>query len=97
MVQGGCQALSRSLYATMIPLSKATEFFSFISVTARFAGILGPLMFGAVAQFAGGSRLSILFLISFFIIGIVMLWKVDIGEGRRVALEAEAELIAMRT
>jgi UMF1 family MFS transporter len=92
LVQGGSQALSRSLYATLVPLSKASEFFSFISVSARFAGILGPILFGLVAQFSGGSRLSILFLISFFVVGIVLLLKVDVPEGQRVAAEAEAEL-----
>lgn len=96
LVQGGSQALSRSLYATLVPPSKTSEFFAFISVSARFAGILGPLMFGIVAQFAGGSRLSILFLIAFFVIGMVMLQLVNFSEGRRVALAAEAEIQARR-
>ncbi len=90
LVQGGCQALSRSLYATIVPKSQASEFFSFVSVSARFAGILGPLAFGIVAQLGGGSRLSILFLISFFAIGIVLLAMVDVEEGRRVAAAADA-------
>lgn len=96
LVQGGSQALSRSLYATIIPPSKNSEFFAFISVSSRFAGILGPLLFGIVAQLAGGSRLSILFLIAFFVIGMVMLQIVDLAEGRRVAQEADRELQARR-
>ena len=94
LVQGGAQALSRSLYASMVPLSKVSEFFAFISVSARFAGILGPLLFGLFAQFFGGSRLSILFLITFFVIGMIMLMLVDVEEGQRNAAEAEADIQA---
>jgi UMF1 family MFS transporter len=89
MVQGGSQALSRSLYATMVPRHQASEFFGFISVSNRFAGIFGPMLFGLVSQFAGESRLSILFLVSFFVIGIILLSRVDVDEARRVAREAE--------
>lgn len=96
LVQGASQALSRSLYATMIPRSKASEFFGFISVSSRFAGILGPIMFGIVGQMAGQSRISILLLISFFVIGMTLLAKVDVEEGRRVAEETERELAAAR-
>ena len=89
LVQGGSQALSRSLYATMVPSHQASEFFGFVSVSARFAGILGPIMFGLVSQFSGESRLSILFLVSFFVIGMVLLARVDIDEAKRVARAAE--------
>ena len=94
LVQGASQALSRSLYSTIIPRSKASEFFGFISVSSRFAGILGPILFGVFSQMAGGSRISILLLIIFFVIGMIGLAKVDIQEGRRVAAEAERELAA---
>lgn len=96
LVQGASQALSRSLYATMIPPSRASEFFGFISVSSRFAGILGPILFGIISQISGGSRISILLLITFFMIGIVGLAKVDVDEARRVANEAEKELAALR-
>jgi UMF1 family MFS transporter len=81
-VQGGCQALSRSLYASMIPAKKSSEFFAFISVSGKFAGILGPLLFGLVAQSLGGSRYSILFLVTFFIFGMLMLSRVNVDEAR---------------
>lgn len=87
LVQGASQALSRSLYASIIPKDRAAEFFSFVSISSRFAGILGPLLFGVVAQFGGGSRLSILFLISFFVIGMVLLGRVDLDRARKVAVE----------
>ncbi len=96
LVQGGSQALSRSLYAVIVPRSKAAEFFSFNSVFSKFAGILGPVLFGWVAISTGSSRSSILFLISFFVVGMGCLVLLDVDEGRRVAEAAEAELIAQR-
>jgi len=50
MVQGGSQALSRSLYGRMVPKSQSAEFFSFFSVSGKFAGMIGPLVFGLVSQ-----------------------------------------------
>jgi UMF1 family MFS transporter len=95
MVQGGTQALSRSLYGAMVPKSQSAEFFGFFSTSSKFAGILGPLLFGVVSQVAGGSRLSIVSLIVFFIVGAFLLMRVDEGEGIRVAREEDAELAAM--
>lgn len=89
LVQGGSQALSRSLYAVIVPKSKAAEFFSFNSVFGKFAGILGPFLFGIVAETTGSSRLSILFLVSFFAIGMACLALLDVEEGRRAADEGE--------
>ncbi len=85
LVQGGSQALSRSLYGAMVPKAKSAEFFGFFSTSSKFAGIAGPLLFGVVAQIAGQSRLSILALIVFFIIGGALLLFVDEEEGIRVA------------
>ncbi|MEO6212263.1 MAG: MFS transporter, partial [Vicinamibacterales bacterium] len=60
LVQGGTQALSRSLFASMIPKQKSSEFFAFFSVFERYAGILGPLVFGWVSAYWGNSRNAIL-------------------------------------
>ena len=90
VVQGGSQALSRSLYGAMVPKHKTAEFFGFFSTSSKFAGIAGPLLFGVVSQLAGGSRLSILSLIVFFIVGGLLLTRVDEKEGMRVAREVEA-------
>ncbi|MDQ4077701.1 MAG: MFS transporter [Chloroflexota bacterium] len=84
-VQGGSQALSRSLYGSMVPRSQSSEFFGFFSVSSKFAGIMGPLLFAVVAQLAGSSRLSIVSLLVFFIGGMLILTQVDIEEGQRVA------------
>ena len=59
MVQGGTQALTRSLFASMVPRSRSSEFFGFFSVSSKFAGIIGPLLFGVVVQMTGESRLAI--------------------------------------
>jgi UMF1 family MFS transporter len=92
-VQGGSQALSRSLYASMVPKRKSSEFFGFYSVSAKFAGIVGPFIFAVVGQLTGDSRLGILALLPFFIIGMVLLAKVDEGEGRRIARAEDPTLI----
>ncbi len=85
MVQGGTQALSRSLYSQMAPKARSAEFFGFYDVSSKFAGIVGPFLFAVVSQIAGQSRLSIVALIIFFIGGIILLTRVDETEGIRVA------------
>jgi UMF1 family MFS transporter len=88
-VQGGTQALSRSLYGAMVPKSQSAEFFGFFSTSSKFAGIAGPLLFGAISLIAGGSRLSIISLIIFFLVGGFLLTRVDEHEGIRVAKEGD--------
>jgi UMF1 family MFS transporter len=92
MVQGGIQGLSRSVYASMIPAGRATEFFGFYSVSSKFAGIFGPLTFAVVGQSMGTSRWGILSLIGFFIVGAALLTRVDVGAGRALALAEDSEL-----
>ena len=60
MVQGGTQALSRSLFASMIPREKSSEFFAFFGVFERYAGVLGPAVFAWVVAHSGTSRNAIL-------------------------------------
>ncbi len=93
-VQGGSQALSRSLFGRMLPKSKSAEFFGFFSVSEKFAGIAGPFVFGVVGQLVGNSRLSIVSLIIFFIVGAVLLTRVNVDEGVRVAAAEENALQA---
>jgi UMF1 family MFS transporter len=95
-VQGGSQALSRSLFAAMVPKHKSAEFFGFFSTSDKFAGIAGPLVFGVVSHLAGDSRLSISAIVLFFIVGGLILTRVDVDEGIRAAraVEAEAALAA---
>jgi len=81
LVQGGSQALSRSLFATLIPRWKSSQFFGFYNISGRFGSVAGPFVFAAVSQFAGGSRLSILSLVVFFVGGMAALSQVDEAAG----------------
>ena len=89
MVQGGTQALSRSLFATLIPAHKSGEFFGFYSVFEKFASIFGPLLFNLTIALTGSSRNAILSVMAFFIAGGAVLWSVRVEEGRVTALDAE--------
>jgi UMF1 family MFS transporter len=89
-VQGGAQALARSLFASMIPRHKAGEMFGFFGVFDRFGGAIGTFVFGVVLATAGSSRPAILTLIVFFAVGALLLARVDVERGRRLAREAEA-------
>lgn len=80
-VLGGVQALSRSLYATMIPEEASAEFFGFFSVFSKMSGI-GPLVFGAVSAITDSGRTAILSVAVFFIVGLALLSRVDIEEAR---------------
>ena len=92
MVQGGTQALSRSLFASMIPQHKSGEFFGFFSVFEKFAGIFGPLIFAGTIAVTGSSRNAILSVIAFFAVGGMLLALVDVEQGQRVAREVEREV-----
>ncbi|MEJ5309799.1 MAG: MFS transporter [Anaerolineae bacterium] len=95
MVQGGTQALSRSLFGVMAPKARSAEFFGFYDVSSKFAGIAGPLLFGVVGQLMGSSRLSIVSLMLFFVGGILLLTRVNEAEGIRVANEENARAAAL--
>jgi MFS transporter, UMF1 family len=88
-VQGGTQALSRSLYGSMLPKAKTAEFFGFYGMSSKFAGIFGPLIFSIVAQISGTSRLGIIFLIIFFSAGAILLSRVDVKRGIHRAREED--------
>jgi len=94
MVQGGTQALSRSLFASLIPRQQSAEFFGFFAVVEKFAGIFGPALFAQVIALTGSSRGAILSVIAFFVVGGVLLHFVDVEQGQRAAREAEAALSA---
>ena len=93
LVQGGTQGLSRSLFASMVPKHKASEFFGFFSVFAKVAGIFGPLLFGLVIEATGSIRQAILSVIVFFVVGGFLLFRVDVEEGQRRAEAANARLV----
>ncbi len=91
-VQGGSQALSRSLFASMIPAARSGEFFSLFGVMEKLATLLGPLLFAAAAALFGSSRPAVLSLIVFFLAGILLLLRVRVEEGRAAARAEEESL-----
>jgi UMF1 family MFS transporter len=77
LAQGGIQALSRSLYARMIPSGHTAEFFGFYNMLGKFAAILGPLMIGLVGAMTGSPRAGILSLLVLFVAGAILLTRVN--------------------
>ena len=85
-VQGGSQALSRSLFGRMIPTHKSSAYFGFFSVFEKVAGVAGPALFAASIMFFGSSRAAVLSVILFFVVGGLVLARVTVAEA-----EAQAE------
>ena len=88
MVLGGSQALSRALFARMIPQDRTSEFFGFYAVSERFATVFGPTLFGLSVAITGSSRSALLAIIGLFVAGAFVLSFVDEEEGVR-AVSAE--------
>ncbi len=82
IVLGGIQALSRSLYGSMIPEEASAEFYGFFSVFSKFSAMWGPLIFAFVNEVTGSARWAILSIIVFFVLGAVLLSRVDIAAAR---------------
>ncbi len=78
LVMGGSQAISRSLFAQMIPRGKEAEYYSFYEISERGTSWIGPLLFGLMNQVFGNLRLAILSLIFFFIMGLILLPFVNV-------------------
>ena len=85
LVLGGSQALSRALFARLIPQNRTSEFFGFYAVSERFATVFGPAMFWLSVMLTGSSRAAILGIIGLFIAGATVLSFVDEAEGMRAA------------
>ncbi len=81
MVQGGAQAISRSIFGSMVPDNKQAEFFGFYGISSKFAAVMGPFAFAFIGQVTGNGRFGILSLIVFFVAGMVILRYVDIEKG----------------
>jgi len=82
MVQGGIQALSRALFASLIPPGQVAEFFGLFNVVGKFAAVLGPGLVAATAVLTGDSRVSLLPVAFLFLGGAYLLVRVDVAAGR---------------
>ncbi|MEM7332761.1 MAG: MFS transporter [Chloroflexota bacterium] len=94
VVQGGSQALSRSLYAAMTPTAMSGEFFGFFSIMSKFASFLSPLVFVISVALFDSSRPGVASLFFFFAIGIFLLTRVDVDAGKAYAQQKDAALAA---
>ncbi len=75
--QGGIQALSRSYYAKIIPKKASNEFFGIYNVFGKFAAILGPFIMSIINTITGSARLSMLGLIPLFLMGLIIIFRVE--------------------
>jgi UMF1 family MFS transporter len=78
LVQGGVQALSRSLFSRLIPPERSAEFFGFYNMLGKFAAVLGPLLVGTVTVLSGNPRLGLMSLLILFIAGAAALRSVPL-------------------
>lgn len=85
LVLGGSQALSRSLFSSMIPAGKEAEYFGFFEISSSGTSFLGPLLFGLTLQNTGSYRAAIFSLVVFFVVGLILLLMVNV---RRAILDA---------
>ena len=84
-VMGGTQALSRSLFSFLIPKGHEAEYFSVYEISDKGTSWLGPLTVGLALQMTGNFRFALLTLMVFFVVGLILLSRVDM---RRAASEA---------
>ncbi|MFC0625554.1 MFS transporter [Kribbella deserti] len=85
LVLGGTQALSRSLFSQLIPRGREAEYFSLYQAGERGTSWLGTLVFGLVHQLTGSYRPAIVALGLFFVVGLILLSRVDMRRGIREA------------
>lgn len=96
VVLGGSQAISRSLFAQIIPAGKQAEYYSFYEVSERGTSWIGPLLFGLMNQMFGSLRPAILSLIFFFIAGLVMLPFVNINKAMADVKKYDSRELAVK-
>jgi UMF1 family MFS transporter len=85
LVQGGIQAMSRALYARMIPPQHAGRLFGLYNMMGKFAAVLGPLLVGWVSVLTDSSRTGILSVLLLFLAGAWLLSQVNVAMGEREA------------
>lgn len=90
VVMGGSQALSRSLYAQIIPKGREAEYYSVYEVSDKGTSWICPIFFGLAMQFTHSYRVAVLSLIVFFIAGLLVLLRVDMQRGEKAVELAAA-------
>tara|TARA_B100001113_G_scaffold353843_1_gene360487 strand:+ start:34 stop:1311 length:1278 start_codon:yes stop_codon:yes gene_type:complete len=87
LFQGGIQSLSRSLFTRLVPKNKEAEFFGFYNMLGKFAAVLGPILVGWITLFTGNARTGILSIVVLFVLGGLLLIRVDFEAGEKIAKE----------
>jgi UMF1 family MFS transporter len=85
LFQGGIQAISRSLFARLVPKGKEGEFFGFYNMLGKFSAVVGPVLLGTVTLVTGNARMGLFALVILFIGGGLLLIRVDFDEGEKIA------------
>ena len=88
LVVGGSQALARSMYSRLIPVGREAEFFGLYQTADRGTSWIGTLMFGVVFQVTGDYRLAMASTAGTFVVGFLLLARVDLDQGARAVLAA---------
>ena len=86
LVMGGIQSLSRSTYSKLMPETKDTaSYFSYYDLTEKFAIVIGMFSFGFIDDMTGSMKNAVLFLILFFVIGLIWLYSAQLKQ-KKVAI-----------
>ena len=91
LVMGGTQSVSRAVMSVMTPANQAGKFFGFFNLTGKATSFLGAFMFGGVVAMTGSPRMAIFFILPFFLMGAVLIWRLDISRGIEQRRTAERE------
>ena len=83
LVQGGIQALSRSMFSQLIPAEKNAEFFGFYNVVGKAAAVFGPFLMGLLTLSTGNPRIGILSILLLFFAGMIVFSRVKVAETDR--------------
>jgi UMF1 family MFS transporter len=79
----------------MVPRHRTGEFFGMYGVLDKVGGATGPFVFATMAALSGSSRVGIVSILGFFVIGSIILTRVDVEAGRKAAREAERDLVRL--
>ena len=90
-IQGASQGLARSLFGKMVPESRSAEFFGFFGFFGRVGNVIGPLVYTLCSIFIG-AKVGILAIAFIILAGTIVLFRVDVEDGIRVAEEYEASV-----
>jgi len=82
---GPNQAASRSLLGRFVPADKENEFFGFFAFSGKATAFLGPFLFGVLTEAFGTQRAGIVTVVAFFVLGGLLLLRVDEREGKALA------------